>query len=264
MDKFASGLLLVLLGRAAKLTPWASGCDKHYEGVIRLGIETDTLDPEGSPVAEAAVPSREALEAALPAFRGDILQAPPVYSAIHIDGERAYALARSGKTVEMPKRPVTIYELELVVYEPPLAHIRVHCSKGTYIRSLARDLALAAGSRGHLISLNRTQVAGFHVRDAVDVGPDETQITEDALKPIDTGVFEALGLPYLETDEVTITHLIQGKPLAPLIHEDELHVPAGSNFTEQGFAAGIFHDNRLAAVVEKQAAGTWTYGYVYA
>jgi len=130
LDKFASGLLLVLVGRAGKLAPWFSGCDKEYEGAIKFGVETDTLDPEGMVVAEASPPDRETLEKALAAFRGDILQAPPVYSAVHIDGERAHKLARSGAAVEMPKRPVSIYALDLLSYEPPLARIRVSVPRG--------------------------------------------------------------------------------------------------------------------------------------
>ncbi|GHV81470.1 hypothetical protein AGMMS49991_00280 [Spirochaetia bacterium] len=169
LDKFASGLLLVLVGRAVKLAPWFNGCDKRYEGTIRFGAETDTLDPEGAVIAEEAPPGREALEAVLEQFRGDILQAPPAYSAVHIDGARAHELARSGVDVEMKKRPVSVYALELVSYQPPEAQIRVHCSKGTYIRSLARDIALAAGSRAHLTALKRTQIAGFHLADAVDL-----------------------------------------------------------------------------------------------
>ena len=89
LDKFAEGLLVVLTGRALKLSPWFVHCDKQYEGVIRFGIETDTLDPEGSPIAEAAPPSREAVEKILSQFTGDIIQTPPAYSAIHIDGKRA-------------------------------------------------------------------------------------------------------------------------------------------------------------------------------
>jgi tRNA pseudouridine55 synthase len=130
LDKFATGLLVVLAGWALKLSPWFDRCDKRYRGTIRFGVETDTLDGEGSPIATAEPPSREALERALDQFRGDILQAPPAYSAIHIGGRRAHELARSGKAPEMPKRPVTIYELELCYYEPPLAEVYARCSKG--------------------------------------------------------------------------------------------------------------------------------------
>ena len=167
LDKFADGLLLVLTGKALKLSRWFTHCDKQYEGTIRFGIETDTLDPEGSVIANAPLPDRETVEQALSRFTGEIEQAPPAYSAIHIDGERASTLARRGEVPEMRKRPVTIYRLELVAWEPPDARIFVHCSGGTYIRSLARDIALAAGSRAHLSALLRTQVAGFKLENAV-------------------------------------------------------------------------------------------------
>jgi tRNA pseudouridine55 synthase len=167
LDKFASGLLVVLAGWALKLSPWFDRCDKRYEGLIRFGVETDTLDPEGEPIAEADPPSREALVQALTQFRGDIMQAPPAYSAIHLAGKRAYQLARSGVEVKMEKRPVSIYKLELRSYDPPDACVYVHCSKGVYIRSLARDIAITAGSRAHLAALERKRVAGFDIAQAV-------------------------------------------------------------------------------------------------
>jgi tRNA pseudouridine55 synthase len=257
LDKFASGLLLVLAGRAVKLNPWFSGCDKRYEGVIRFGVETDTLDGEGNPVAWGEAPSREALESALALFRGELLQAPPAYSAVHIGGERAYKLARSGQTVEPPRRPVTVYSLELRSYEPPLASIAVHCSSGTYIRSLARDIALAAGSRGHLIALNRTRIGGFLLADAVD---------PPVLKPIDEGVFEALGLPRLSVDPETAEQMARGKPLDSLVPGDAAGPEGEGN--GRNLAAGVFCLGCLVGVIEKKplpGGGTgWRYGYVYA
>ena len=151
----------MLCGRALKLSQWFSGCDKQYEAAIRFGIETDTLDPTGTVIAEAPVPERATVEKMLKQFTGQIMQAPPAYSAIHINGKRASDLARKGQAPEMVKRPVTIYEIELESWQPPVAYVKVHCSSGTYIRSLARDIALAAGSRAHLASLVRTRVAGF-------------------------------------------------------------------------------------------------------
>ncbi|MDR2363676.1 MAG: tRNA pseudouridine(55) synthase TruB [Spirochaetaceae bacterium] len=268
LDKFASGLLLVLVGRAVKLTPWFSGCDKHYEGIIRFGIETDTLDPEGSPVARGAIPSREAVEEVLPRFRGDILQAPPAYSAIHLGGKRASRLARAGEPVEMEKRPVTVYALDLISYEPPLAYLHVHCSKGTYIRSLARDIALAAGSRGYLQALTRTRMAGFHLSQALDFsslslgrGP-----LFDALRPPEPGVFDALGLPVVFTDAPAAEKIRRGISLERLIKEKGVIPPGDSQST----AAGLFRAGEPAAgsgdflgIIEKKA-GAWSYGYVYA
>jgi tRNA pseudouridine55 synthase len=268
LDKFASGLLLVLVGRAVKLTPWFSGCDKHYEGIIRFGIETDTLDPEGSPVAQGAIPSREALEEVLPCFRGDILQAPPAYSAIHLGGKRASRLARAGEPVEMEKRPVTVYALDLLSYEPPLASVHVHCSKGTYIRSLARDIALAAGSRGYLQALTRTQTAGFHLSQALEfssLSSGRVPLLE-ALRPPDPGIFDALGLPVVFTDAPTAAKISRGISLERLIREKGVIPPGDSQST----AAGLFRTGDPAAksgdflgIIEKKA-GAWSYGYVYA
>jgi tRNA pseudouridine55 synthase len=255
LDKFAEGLLLVLVGRAVKLAPWFSSCDKHYRGTIRFGVETDTLDNEGTPVAEAAPPSHETLLEVLPRFRGDILQTPPAYSAVHVDGERAHIRARSGEEFKMEERPVSIYGLELEFYDPPLAGIRVHCSKGTYIRSLARDIARAAGSRGYLSALKRTQVAGFSLDGAVNA---ETPGLPGFLKPIDGGIFDSLGIPRIRVDITTARKFSQGKALYPLI--DSLAPPLQEVF------AALYPlpegGEELAGIIEKKA-GRWQYGYVY-
>ncbi|GHU80577.1 hypothetical protein FACS189468_0750 [Spirochaetia bacterium] len=258
LDKFASGLLIILVGRAVKLSSWFSGCDKRYRGTIRLGIETDTLDPEGQIIAEAPLPSRETLEGVLPQFRGEILQAPPVYSAIHVQGERAHKLARSGAEVEMEKRPVTTYALKITAWEPPLASIEVHCSKGTYIRSLARDMALAAGSRGHLVSLTRTRVAGFRLEEASEPVPEGLT---GALRPIDTRAFEALGLPWVTVDEERACKIIQGKALSQALGAKAPEFPD----TPDSLSIGIFRENgEFVGIIEKKADGSLSYGYVYA
>ncbi len=169
LDKFAEGLLILLTGKLTRLNALITGLDKEYEALIRFGKETATLDPEGEVVAEAAVPSIEDLEAVLGSFKGTVQQVPPAYSAIHIDGKRAHELVRSGKEVEMPSREITIYDLEILSYDAPDLRLRVHCSKGTYIRSLARDLGLACGSRGYVQELVRTAVGPFSLESAVDV-----------------------------------------------------------------------------------------------
>jgi tRNA pseudouridine55 synthase len=268
LDKFACGLLLVLTGRALKLSPWFSHCDKQYEGVIHFGLETDTLDPEGKTLAEAPPPSREAVEQILPQFTGTIMQAPSAYSAIHIDGKRASALARSGKTPEMQKRPVHIYKLELLSWEPPFGKIAVHCSSGTYIRSLARDIGLAAGSRAHLSALVRTGVAGFRLEDAVDSGAlTGSPSALSLLKPIDTAVIGALGLPRFELGPEEVKKIIQGKPLFQVIEDQKIIFPANSPALPGGefslFTAGVFSEGSFIAMIEK-SGGQWKYGYVYA
>jgi tRNA pseudouridine55 synthase len=257
LDKFASGLLLVLVGRALKLAPWFTRCDKEYQGIVRFGAETDTLDPEGTVVAEGPVPSREALEEALNLFRGDILQAPPAYSAIHVEGRRASELARAGEAPEMKKRPVSVYSLELRSWEPPLASLRVCCSSGTYIRSLARDIALAAGSRAHLAGLRRTRVAGFSLEEL----PGSSL---GALLPIDGGVINRLGLPRFETEPDILDQMIRGRPLEPLLAGLRPLYPAGEQpAAGEDFAAAVFSGGIFAGIVEKQD-GKWRYGYVYA
>jgi tRNA pseudouridine55 synthase len=271
LDKFASGLLLVLVGRAVKLSSWFSGMDKQYQGTICFGMETDTLDPEGVPVAEGKLPSREELEAVLPQFRGDILQAPPEYSAVHVQGLRSSQLARKGKPVILHKRPVSVYALELQAYEVPLGgysygHIQVHCSKGTYIRALARDLARAVGSRGYLTALHRTRIAGFQVSQGVDPGetPDPGPLLREALRPIDQSVLEALGIPYVTVNSEAVLPMIHGKPLEGLIDEVALHHPP-----QKGPAvpyAGVLDEagNVVAIIQQREKKETWSYGYVYA
>jgi tRNA pseudouridine55 synthase len=270
LDKFASGLLVILAGRALRLSPWVSHCDKAYRGTILFGEETDTLDPEGAVAARAPVPSREQVEEVLPRFRGEILQAPPAYSAIHLGGRRASERARSGENPEMKKRPVTIYELTLVSWAAPFAHIQVRCSGGVYIRSLARDIALACGSRGRLAELRRSAVAGFSVEDALRLSPDslpagsvETPLQEAlcaALRPIDRAFFEALGIPRFEGGGDLLSSLIHGRPLGSLLAGLELTPPG----TGDSPAAAIFAGEQFAAMAERASGGTWNYGYVFA
>lgn len=270
LDKFASGLLLVLVGRAVKCASWFSGSDKQYEGTICFGMETDTLDPEGAVVAEGKIPSWEAIEAVLPQFRGDILQTPPEYSAVHVQGIRSSQLARMGKPEVPPKRPVSVYALELRGYAVSRtgacshAQIRVHCSKGTYIRALARDIARAAGSRGHLTALHRTWIAGLQVSQGLD-GADP--LLSQALRPLDQSILEALGIPYFVVNPEAVLPLIHGKPLDPLVDKATLHCPpqTGSPVPYAGVCSEA--GDLLGIIKEKEKIETktsWAYGYVYA
>jgi tRNA pseudouridine55 synthase len=270
LDKFAEGLLLVLTGRALKLSQWFTHCDKQYEGTICFGVETDTLDPEGAVIANAPIPSREDVEQAISQFLGNIEQAPPAYSAIHIDGERASALARKGETPKMQKRPVTIFRLELLSWEPPYAKIFVHCSSGTYIRSLARDIALAAGSRAHLVALLRTQVGGFKLENAISgigdqgsgFGVQGAGSREQGLvRTIDKSVIECLGIPCFDVASPDVAKIIQGKPLAQILKD--VPVSAGENTAGVNSAAALFSDGKFIAMIERQD-NKWNYGYVYA
>jgi len=167
LDKFAEGLLILLTGKMTRLNALITGMDKSYEALIRFGRETDTLDPEGLTVAEAPVPDLDTITGKLEIFRGTINQTPPLYSAVHIDGQRAHVLARKGVDAEVPSRQVTIYGLEILSYDAPDLKLKIHCSKGTYIRSLARDLGRACGSRASVQELLRTSIGPFRLEEAL-------------------------------------------------------------------------------------------------
>jgi tRNA pseudouridine55 synthase len=156
LDPFAEGLLPIGLGQGTKALQALLEGPKTYTFTVRFGIATTTQDATGTTTATAPLPTESALHAALPAFTGPILQTPPVFSALKINGHRAYALARQGKTVLLAPRPVTIYQLKLLSFTPNEAELTATVSKGTYIRSLGADLVQAAGSAGHLTRLVRT------------------------------------------------------------------------------------------------------------
>jgi tRNA pseudouridine55 synthase len=254
LDKFASGLLLVLVGRGVKLIPLFNNFSKEYTATILFGEETDTLDPEGKVIAEAEVPSLKAVEAVLEDFRGDILQSPPAYSAKHINGRRSYELVREGKEPEMKKQQVTVHELSLLSWTPPEACIRVRVSSGTYIRSLARDIALAAGSRALLSALRRDMVGPFRLEDAVD--KDKLDINK-ALHPIDVSLFEKIRLPCFFIDSKAEEGFIHGKSLDGLLKAE--NPPAEAD------AAGVFTQDRrdFLGFLERKN-GKWSYGHVFA
>ncbi|MFA6783771.1 MAG: tRNA pseudouridine(55) synthase TruB [Sphaerochaeta sp.] len=167
LDKFAQGLMIVLTGSMTKLNVLFSTMDKRYRATICFGEETDTLDPEGEIIATGTIPSLETIKEAIHKhFIGEIQQKPPQYSALHIQGKRASALAREGKVVEMESRPISVYSFEPISFDGKFLVADIHVSKGTYIRSLARDLALACNSRGYLVALTRTQIGPYQLDEA--------------------------------------------------------------------------------------------------
>lgn len=171
LDPMATGVLPVFIGRATRAVEFAEKSDKEYIAGLKLGVITNTQDASGEILEERPVSvTREELEAALEGFRGDIMQIPPMYSAIKIDGKKLYELARKGREVERPARPVTIKALELLDYQGEnLYTIRVRCTKGTYIRTLCYDIGQALGCGGCMASLRRTMAAGFLLEDAVSL-----------------------------------------------------------------------------------------------
>lgn len=163
LDPFATGVLPIAFGEATKLVPYVTDGEKEYEFIIQWGAVTDTLDSEGNVIAKCEkIPTAAEIEMILPQFLGKIKQIPPIYSAIKINGQRAYDLARRGEDVEIPERAVEIYALELLEMLPEnRSRLRVCCSKGTYVRTLGQDLALKLGSLGYLRELRRTKCGNF-------------------------------------------------------------------------------------------------------
>ncbi len=267
LDKFAGGLLIVLTGRCTKLIPWFLNCDKNYEGIIKFGVETDTLDPEGQVVKECAIPSREAIESSIPRFIGKIMQKPPVYSSIHINGKRAHTLARAGAEVSMQERPVEIYSLGLDAFDQEgKGTIRVACSKGTYIRSLARDLAYDAGSCGHLVYLNRSGIAGFSLDQAVNPSAesDPAEAVRKALKPVNQLMFRALHIPCITVDDRVSLKFIHGRPIEECIDTSQIALTCTDKDTVLGSSLAIFSQNGDFIGIIQESNGTWQYGYIYA
>ena len=193
LDPMATGVLPLLLGKATRAASLLEDTDKEYEAGFQLGVSTDTEDSTGKVLATSDTPvSKEALEALLPRFRGEIMQVPPMYSAVSKDGKRLYELARKGIEVEREARPVTIFKLELMEYheETREGKLTVSCSKGTYIRTLIADLAKAAGSLGVMTALRRTKACGFTMADAITLDEakalSEAGTLEEKLRPVES------------------------------------------------------------------------------
>ncbi len=171
LDPFADGLLILVTGKKTKEAGRFQNLPKTYVGTIALGQTTDTLDTEGEITERKPVPplTSEKIAAVLSRFLGESLQTPPVYSALKLNGRRAYKLARENREVELAPRKIHIYALELLDFSKAELTIRVHCSKGTYVRALARDIAKSLGTVGFLKSLTRTEIGPFSLEEALEV-----------------------------------------------------------------------------------------------
>lgn len=192
LDPMATGLLVVALGGATRLLRFVQGFPKEYLATAMFGVATDTLDADGAVLTREPMPVGESeVAAVLDRFRGPIMQTPPMVSARKVGGKRLYELAREGQTVEREARPVTIHELELTDFAPsdyPEVTLRIVCSTGTYVRTLADDIAAALGGRAHLTSLRRTRNGGLRVEDAATIdelaaAADEGRLTEAVIDP---------------------------------------------------------------------------------
>lgn len=221
LDPFASGLLLLCIGRATRIAEYLTGLDKRYSAVIRLGVGTDTDDATGSVVAEHSTDAvtLSDIEAALAMQRGEIRQVPSTYSAKKVDGERAYALARQGRAVTLAPVTVNIHRLSITGFALPDVHIDVTCSSGTYIRAIARDLGSALGIAAHLTALRRTAIGPYDVEDAVAL--DTADADPVALRAALIPALDALGpMPRLELSEGDIAAIRHGRALARAVDEE--------------------------------------------
>jgi tRNA pseudouridine55 synthase len=169
LDPRASGVLVILVGPAVRLSEYVSASDKRYQAIIRLGGSTDTFDSEGKvTLSKDPLNVTEAqFEAALKTFIGEIEQTPPPYSAVKVQGRKAYEMARQGEEVDLTPRKITVHHLEVLEWAPPEVVIDVHCSSGTYVRSLANDLGVMLGCGAYLVGLRRTKSGRFSLRDSV-------------------------------------------------------------------------------------------------
>jgi len=199
LDPLATGVLVVALGRATRLLEYVTGLPKTYEAVVRLGQTSTTYDAEGELTPPRQLPElpAEALDQLLDQFRGPISQVPPMYSAVKREGRPLYELARQGVSVEREPRQVIIYDLQLRDWSPPDLRLRVECSAGTYIRSLAHDLGQALGTGGYLAALQRTAVGSFKLANAVALDTLSAENIVQFLLPPDSAVAH---LPALSLD----------------------------------------------------------------
>lgn len=256
LDPLADGILPIAFGEATKTAQWAMDCDKEYVFTIEWGTSTASQDKEGEVIASSDVrPSRAQIEAVLPGFIGDIQQVPPKFSAIKVDGERAYDLARDGENFEIPSREVTVYEAELTdIPDEDHAVFRVVSGKGFYIRALARDIASELGAEGHVSQLRRTRVGALDEKTSISLAALE-EIAEDkdalfeTLSPLETVLDD---IPQLAIEANDAAALKQGRDIVLLPHVVE-HWRASASLDDPDRLALTLNDGKAVALGEVRA-----------
>jgi tRNA pseudouridine55 synthase len=239
LDPRASGVLVLCLGSATRLSEFLSTASKRYEAVVRFGSSTETYDAEGDFVhVTGAAPSLNDIQELLPMFRGDIEQVPPAYSAIKVQGRKAYELARSGEDVELEAREVTIYKLGIMDYNPPDLVLDIECSAGTYIRSIANDLGEALSTGAHLANLRRTKAGPFTLDDCISLTQLEMAISAGNWQQYVRPAVEAL--PELPKVKVS------GEELKRVTHGNR--IPIGD--VSADMASAIGPDGDIVAILE--------------
>jgi tRNA pseudouridine55 synthase len=242
LDPLATGILPIALGEATKTIQYAQDHDKVYLFTVTWGEERNTDDAEGEAVATSETrPTEQQIIASIPRFLGNIMQTPPKFSAIKIDGERAYALARAGEDIEMVARPVTVYALRLLAARPDSADFEMECGKGTYVRSVARDMGQVLGCFGYVSSLRRTAVGSFSENNAISLdalaemgqSPDPDRF----LLPVETVLDD---IPALALTDDEIGRIRQGQSVKFISRPDydRLTATGADDLTETILATG--------------------------
>lgn len=230
LDPMATGLLVIGVGRATRVLRFLGDLPKTYEGTLRLGVETDTLDADGEILRESPVDLTEGqLAGAMHRMVGESLQAPPAYSAVKVGGRKLYEAARAGERLEAEPRPIRVEAFELLLFDPPDARFRVICSGGTYVRVLASDVGAAVSTGAHLRALRRTAIGPYRAEDAV---------TPDAVRdplPIEVAVGH---LPRLDLEADEAEAASHGRPLGPAGIEGPYGV-----FGPDGRLIGVYEDD---------------------
>lgn len=255
LDPLATGILPIAFGEATKTVPFAVEGEKVYRFTVRWGAETATDDAEGEVTATSdARPTAQDVAALLPQFTGEILQVPPQFSAVKVDGERAYALARDGEEVVLEPRPVVIDELRLVdVPDGETAVLEARCGKGTYVRAIARDMGRALGCRGHVIALRRSRVGPFHEGEAVSLAEIEEaaeagEDLESFLQPVERALGDIIELNVSPSDAANLAQgrsiLIRGRD-APVLGGAAYAMSKGRIVALGEIEKGALHPTRV-------------------
>jgi tRNA pseudouridine55 synthase len=255
LDPDATGVLPVCLGKGTRVVPYLAEATKTYRAEVELGAATDTYDASGiiTQKGDCVNIDREMIEAALRAFRGEIQQTPPMYSALKHKGQPLYTLARAGITIERKSRPITIHRLEIIDWQPPVVTLEIECSKGTYIRSIAHDLGQALGCGAFLKNLERTRCGIFDIKDAVPLLQLEEAFSRgEAVKLIFPPDHALKDLPAIVVDETGEAALVTGGAIAA-----GQVVSGGDNRDKPKYRAYSAGGRFLGIVRYEAAEGTW-------
>ncbi len=257
LDPLATGILPIALGEATKTVPFAVDGEKVYRFAIRWGAETTTDDAEGAVVAESAErPTRAQIEALLPQFTGEIMQVPPQFSAIKVDGKRAYDLARDGETVVLEARPVSIDALRIdAMPDADTTVLVAECGRGTYVRSIARDLGRLLGCQGHVVELRRTRVANFIEANSVPLdvlfaaaAAEDPRAVLAHLQPTEAALDSIIGVPVTSDDAARLNRgqsvLMRGRD-APIMAGEAYAMCKGHLVALGTIDKGEFHPTRV-------------------